>query len=136
MRTLIHIGPEPIPAQALAPGIDSGIGALAEFRGLVRGEENGHPIGGLHYEAYQPMAEREIARILETLAANHPVHAVRVIHRIGPVPVGEAAIHIAVAARHRAEAFALLSGFMDRLKQDVPIWKTGVLPPSTQATPA
>ena len=42
---------------------------------------------------------------------------------MGVVPVGEAAIHVIVAARHRAAAFALLTGFMDRLKQDVPIWK-------------
>lgn len=124
----VHVGPEPIPAQPAPPEPDSGVGALAEFRGLVRGEENGAPIGGLRYEAYQPMAEREIARIVEELAAAHPVRAVRVVHRIGDVPVGEAAIYIGVSARHRAEAFALLAGFMDRLKQDVPIWKTDTLP--------
>jgi molybdopterin molybdotransferase len=46
-----------------------------------------------------------------------------VIHRIGVVPVGEAAIYVGIAGRHRAEAFALLGEFMDRLKKDVPIWK-------------
>ena len=128
MRLTLHLGPEPIPVALPPPDTGPGTGALAEFRGLVRGEENGQPIGGLLYEAYQPMASREITRILHELSAAHPVHAVRVIHRLGPVPVGEAAIYIGVAARHRTEAFALLSGFMDRLKQDVPIWKTDVLP--------
>lgn len=128
MRITLHLGPEPIPPTLPPPDAGPGIGALAEFRGLVRGEENGQPIGGLLYEAYQPMASREITRILDELSVAHPVHAVRVIHRLGPIPVGEAAIYIGVAARHRAEAFALLAGFMDRLKQDVPIWKTDVLP--------
>lgn len=122
----VHIGPEPIPAVPPPPVTGPGVGALAEFRGLVRGEESGAPIAGLVYEAYQPMAEREITRIVLELASARPVLGVSVIHRIGRVPVGEAAIHIAVAAKHRAEAFALLSAFMDRLKQDVPIWKTGV----------
>ncbi len=124
MHLQIHIGSEPIAAAQPAPAPGEGVGALAEFTGLVRGEENGALIGGLIYEAYQPMAERVIARIIDELCAARPVLGVRVIHRIGRVPVGEAAIYVGVAAKHRAEAFALLAGFMDRLKQDVPIWKT------------
>jgi molybdopterin synthase catalytic subunit len=50
-----------------------------------------------------------------------------VIHRVGIVPVGEAAIYVGIAARHRAEAFGLLDEFMNRLKQDVPIWKLRAL---------
>jgi molybdopterin synthase catalytic subunit len=34
---------------------------------------------------------------------------------------------VRVTARHRAAAFAVLAGFMDRLKQDVPIWKIRAL---------
>lgn len=106
----------------------SGVGAIAEFTGTVRGEENGRTISALVYEAYQPMAETVMRRLLTELAAVHPCLSVRVQHRIGVIPVGEAAIHIAVHAKHRAEAFALLAAFMDRLKQDVPIWKTDTLP--------
>lgn len=120
----VYIGPEPIAAPRSVPAVDAEVGALAEFLGLVRGEENGAAIGGLIYEAYQPMAEREISRIVHQLNAAHPVTGVSVVHRLGRVPVGEAAIYIGVAAKHRAEAFALLTAFMDRLKQDVPIWKT------------
>jgi len=99
------------------------LGAWVEFRGVVRGEEDGAPIAALEYEAYQPMAEREMQRLLTELSAAHPCLCARVIHRLGRVPVGEAAIYVGVAAKHRAEAFALLAAFMDRLKQDVPIWK-------------
>lgn len=124
MQLHVHIGPEPIVTPQPAPMVGAGVGALAEFTGLVRGEENGAPIGGLVYEAYQPMAEREIARIVTELTAARPVLGVCVVHRLGRVPVGEAAIYVGVASKHRAEAFALLTRFMDRLKQDVPIWKT------------
>jgi len=112
------------PAPTAAPGV----GAIAEFTGTVRGEEQGKSIAALVYEAYQPMAETVIRRLLTELAVVHPCLSVRVQHRIGVIPVGEAAIHIAVHAKHRAEAFALLAAFMDRLKQDVPIWKIDTLP--------
>jgi molybdopterin synthase catalytic subunit len=111
-----------------SPAVDSGVGAVATFTGTVRGSENDHPISALLYEAYQPMAETITHRILTELSAEHPCHSVFVQHRIGTVPVGEAAIHISVQAKHRAPAFALLAAFMDRLKQDVPIWKTDTLP--------
>jgi molybdopterin molybdotransferase len=105
----------PLPSAAL--------GAWVEFRGVVRGEEDGEIIAALEYEAYQPMAEHEIRRLLTELSANNPCLAAHVIHRLGIVPVGDAAIYVGVAGRHRAEAFTLLAAFMDRLKQDVPIWK-------------
>ena len=111
-----------------ASPVDAGVGALATFTGTVRGSENDQPISALVYEAYQPMAETVMHRLLTELAATHPCHSVFVQHRIGTVPVGEAAIHIAIQAKHRAPAFALLAAFMDRLKQDVPIWKTDTLP--------
>jgi molybdopterin synthase catalytic subunit len=111
-----------------SPPCLAAVGALAEFTGTVRGDEKGQPIAALVYEAYQPMAETVMRRLLNELALAHPCLAVRVQHRIGTIRVGEAAIHIAVQARHRAEAFALLAAFMDRLKQDVPIWKTDMLP--------
>ena len=98
-------------------------GAVAEFSGVVRREENNQPIRALEYEAYAPMAERVMREILTDLAIKFPCQTARVIHRTGVVPVGETAIYIRITARHRAEAFALLVGFMDRLKQDVPIWK-------------
>lgn len=94
---------------------------------MVRGEENGAVITALEYKAYSPMAETEMRRIIAGLAGDHLCLFARVIHRIGSVSVGEAAIYVGIAARHRAEAFALLAGFMNRLKRDVPIWKRRAL---------
>jgi molybdopterin synthase catalytic subunit len=103
------------------------VGAWTEFRGLVRAEENGRLIRALEYQAYPGMAERELQRLLGALLRKHACLAAQVIHRIGVVPVGEAAIYVGVASRHRKEGFALLSEFMDGLKKDVPIWKRQAL---------
>ncbi len=105
-----------------------GAGARVEFTGVVRGEEGGSAISALRYEAYRPMAENQMRKILEGLGREHPILRARVIHRIGEVPVGEAAIHVLVESGHRAEAFAVAAAFMDRLKRDVPIWKRGGVP--------
>ena len=108
----------------LAPGtVEPGAGAVVRFEGRVRAEEKGAIINALDYEAYEPMARGQMERIARELDARFPCLAVRVRHRVGRVPVGEAAIVVEIAARHRGEAFAFLAEFMDRLKQDVPIWK-------------
>ena len=114
-------------AAPLPPAPLTGAGAWVEFRGVIRGDEHGEAIAALEYQAYSPMAEREMRRIIEGIAAPRPCLVAKVIHRIGVIPVGEAAIYVGIAGTHRAEAFALLTQFMDRLKQDVPIWKRRVL---------
>jgi molybdopterin synthase catalytic subunit len=110
----------------VSPG--DGAGALLEFQGIVRGLEGGATIGGLLYEIYQPMAERMIRRIVEELDAEHPCHAFHVVHRNGFVPVGEAAIYVRIESSHRSEAIKMLELFMNRLKAEVPIWKSGTVP--------
>ncbi len=102
-------------------------GAVVRFEGRVRADEQGRAIRALVYEAYQPMAGRQMEKIVRELGAQHPCLAVRVRHRIGEVRVGEIAVAVEALATHRAEAFALASGFMDRLKQEVPIWKMKAL---------
>ena len=124
MQIEVNITTQRIDLRRELPGGSHGsVGAVAEFAGLVRGEESGRPIAALEYEAYSPMAENVMRQIIEELGRQQPCLFVRVTHRVGVVPVGESAIHIVVGARHRAEAFAMLTGFMDQLKQDVPIWK-------------
>src|SRR5690349_11525210 len=90
-------------------------GAWLEFRGIVRGEENGNNISALEYEAYSPMAENEMRRIVEMLGNKFPCLAAKIIHRIGIIPVGETAIYVGIAASHRGEAISLLTEFMNRL---------------------
>jgi len=100
-----------------------GAGAVVRFEGRVRAEEKGAVIDALDYEAHLPMARAQLEKIARELGETHACLFVRVRHRLGRVPVGEAAILVEVASRHRGEAFAFLADFMHRVKQDVPIWK-------------
>ncbi len=120
---------------SLPPTLVGTVGATATFAGAVRGNEAGQPISALEYEAYQPMAEQTMRAIVADLGQRHACALVRIIHRIGTIPVGENAIYILTAAAHRAEALAMITAFMDRLKQDVPIWKTHALDTSGQPVP-
>ena len=128
MEIEIQLTDRPIAETILSPGQTGAVGAWLEFRGVVRGEENGQAISALEYEAYPEMAEREIRRLLQEISARQPCRAAKVIHRTGVIPIGETAIYVGVASPHRGEALALLAEFMDRLKQDVPIWKRRGLP--------
>lgn len=125
MRFSITFTADPIVVPA--PPDNPGVGAWLEFRGLVRGTEAGASIGGLRYEVYHAMAERVLRQIMTETAADHPVEQVLFIHREGPVPVGGVAVYVGVASRHRGEGIRFLETLMNRLKQDVPIWKAEVL---------
>jgi len=122
MKIEIQLVHETIAGRILPPAAGTH-GAWLEFRGVVRDEENGQKISALEYEAYPEMASREIRRLLEEISSRHPCLAAKIIHRVGIIPAGETAIYAGIAASHRGEAIALLAEFMDRLKQDVPIWK-------------
>lgn len=69
------------------------------------------------------MARREFGRILAELDARHSPQAVRIVHRLGFVAVGEASLYVRVEAKHRGAALAFCGALIDRMKQDVPIWK-------------
>ena len=100
------------------------VGAVVEFHGIVRESEGDERIAGLSYEAYEPMARREFDRIFAELSARTPIHAVLVIHRLGDVPVGEASLLVRVTAKHRGQALTFCGTLIDRMKEDVPIWKS------------
>ena len=122
MKVFVRLSPDPITP--LPDIVDSTSGAVVTFSGVVRNEEQNQPITSLFYEAYHSMAETLIREILPQLSLLYPCSSVEVLHRLGHIQVGETSLWIRVLAPHRAEAFALLTHFLDRLKQDVPIWKT------------
>ncbi len=49
--------------------------------------------------------------------------AVEALHRVGELRIGDVALVAAVAAPHRAEAFAACARLVDDIKSTVPIWK-------------
>ena len=119
----IHSGPLHQPPRPFPCG---GAGAIVLFEGLVRPLENVRTIRGLSYEAYEPMARDMLIAIGEELVRRHGLVAVCVEHSKGLVLVGECSFRLQIAGRHRQESLAAMSEFIDRLKQEVPIWKTAV----------
>ncbi len=123
MTATILFTHEPIAPPALTLPTHE-IGACVEFQGIVREIEGERALAGLHYEAYEPMAVRHLRRIFDELAHAHPCHSVTFIPRLCWVPVGEASLFLRVLAAHRGEALRFCGEAIDRMKRDVPIWKS------------
>ena len=115
---------DPIDSAALVRSIARpSDGATILFEGVVRNHNEGKSVESIVYEAYLPMAEKEMARVVDGVRAAFPDVAVTVVHRLGHLVVGDTSIAIACASPHRAEAFEACRTVIDRVKQTVPIWK-------------
>jgi MoaE-MoaD fusion protein len=99
------------------------MGGVVTFTGVVRNRARGESIDHLEYEAYAPMAEKELRKIADAVHERWPHVRIAMAHRVGRLEVGDAAVMIAAAAPHRAEAFEACRFAIDRLKASVPIWK-------------
>ena len=98
-------------------------GAVVDFFGVVRTIENDRLIDGIEYEAFEAMAERQLALIADEARERYGLASVVIHHRIGLVRAGEASLFVRGSARHRQAAFEGSSQIIERLKQAVPIWK-------------
>ncbi len=128
MKIYVTITEGPL-AGGRAVAID-GAGAAVVFEGIVRGMEDGARIAGLEYRVYEPMASRELTRLAEDVAGRHELIAMDVEHSRGTVPVGACSFRLRVWSAHRKEALAAMDEFIDRMKRDVPIWKSAVPSPA------
>lgn len=126
MRRHLALERAPLDAAALTPLVeDAETGAVVSFVGRVREREAEELIEALDYEVYEDMARRQMERLADEIEGAYPdVRALALCHRMGIVPVGEAAVVVAVGAGHRQEAFAACRHGIDRLKEIVPIWKS------------
>lgn len=106
-------------------------GAVVTFTGEVRAESKGKRVVRLEYEAYPPMAERKLREIGERLGREHGAE-VAIVHRLGRLEPGEAAVVVACAAPHRTPAFRACEAAIELLKKDVPIWKREVFEDGSQ----
>ncbi len=130
---LVDLTTEPLTA-AVVRTLEEAVGGAADgavvtFQGVVRDHARGRAVERLEYEAYEPMARAQLQAIVHEVEAEHE-GAVRVAvhHRLGVLPVGEVAVVVVAASAHRAEAFEACRRVIDRLKEDVPIWKREVGP--------
>lgn len=101
-------------------------GALVLFVGRVRRTNRGRPVMRLEYEAYREMAERELTSIVREVSERHGAGAISAVHRVGVLEPGEPSVAIAVAAPHRAEAYAASREVMEAIKERLPVWKREV----------
>lgn len=100
-----------------------GAGAVVQFEGVVRPTESGQPLRGLTYEAYEPMTGRMLDALGREIAEQHGLRALRVEHSVGFVPNHAVSFRLTVVSAHRKAALAAMDKFIDRMKQDVPLWK-------------
>jgi len=125
MKTQLSITSEAIDEHFLITDRETSVsvGAVIVFQGIVRNMEDGVPINAIDYESFNEMACHQFELIFEDINRQWPIESVRLVHRIGVVPVNEPSLWVEIIAAHRAEAFAACQFLIDEMKVRVPIWK-------------
>jgi molybdopterin synthase catalytic subunit len=118
------VGTEPLSVDEHAALVsDRAAGAVVTFAGVVRDHDHGRSVRELEYVGH-PSASDVVARVARDLAGRWPgVRAIAVSHRVGVLAIGDVALAVAVAAEHRAQAFAACAELVDEVKRELPVWK-------------
>jgi molybdopterin synthase catalytic subunit len=120
----ILITSEPIGADEAAAFVaDPTAGGSCLFLGTVRDHSAVGAVTSLTYEAWEEMAAKRLEEIGGEMLEKWPVRKVALLHRTGDLRIGETSVVVACSAPHRAEAFDACRYGIERLKEDVPIWK-------------
>jgi molybdenum cofactor biosynthesis protein MoaC len=98
-------------------------GGVVLFVGTVRDHNQNRPVTLLEYQAYASMAVKELARLGEQIEAELPGARLAALHRTGALAVGDVAVICAASAPHRDLAFRAARLLIDRVKEQVPVWK-------------
>ena len=130
---LVDVRDRPLDvAEVTAAVADAAAGGTTVFVGAVRDHDGGRDVVRLEYTAH-PTARARLAEVAAEVAAEFDVVAVAAVHRIGALEIGDLAVVSAVSAAHRDTAFEASRALIDRLKQQVPIWKHQVFADGTEA---
>ncbi|UYK41550.1 molybdenum cofactor biosynthesis protein MoaE [Microbacterium terricola] len=131
---LAEISEEPLDLDAHLRAVDdAAMGAETTFVGRVRDHDPdaATAVVALEYSAH-PDAARVLREVAER-ALGDTAALVAVSHRIGRLAVGDAAVVIAVASSHRAEAFEVCRALIEAIKVELPVWKRQVEADGTTA---
>jgi molybdopterin synthase catalytic subunit len=121
---LVRVTDQPLDAnEAMEFVADPAAGGTVLFSGTVRDHSDAGTVTGLEYEAWEERAAGLLAAIGDEVFEKWPVRKVALLHRIGRLSVGEVSVLVCCSAPHRAEAFEAARHGIERIKQDVPIWK-------------
>lgn len=101
-------------------------GAIVTLDGFVRQFTKGRETLYLEYEGYEPMALKEMHKLVEAAKRQFAIENVGIVHRLGRLEIGETSVVISVAAPHRRAAFEACEWVIVELKRTVPIWKKEV----------
>ena len=124
LRGEVKIVRERIDAEAVVRRLKQPAdGAAVIFDGVVRDNTRGRRTLYLDYEAYEPIALRQMESLAVEARSRFAVRGVSIVHRLGRLNIGETSVLIAVAAAHRGAAFEACRWIIDTLKKTVPIWK-------------
>lgn len=135
--TLAAISDSPLSLDThLAAVDDDRAGAVTTFLGRVRDHDPdaAGEVVALEYSSH-PDAERILRDLAEQAVATgvSGEAIIAVSHRIGRLPVGSAAVIVAVAAAHRDEAFVVCREMIEAIKRELPVWKRQVEADGTTA---
>ena len=124
VAVLTYLTGDEIPAERIIAAAKQGSdGAVVVFDGIVRDNTRGRRTLYLDYEAYEEMAERQIAELAAEAIERFGVRGVTLVHRLGRLTIGETSVLIVVSSTHREAAFEACRWLIDTLKKTVPIWK-------------
>jgi molybdopterin synthase catalytic subunit len=121
---LVRLTDAPLdPAVVLAFVADPAAGATVLFLGTVRDHSSAGDVTALTYEAWEDVAIQRLERIGEEMLGRWATCKVALLHRSGHLGVGEVSVMVCCSAPHRAEAFEAARHGIERIKEEVPIWK-------------
>ena len=124
MKDFFELTTDPIDITSVARRIlPPECGATVTLDGYVRQFTGGRETLYLFYEAYEPMALKEMRKLIEQARHDFEISNVGIVHRLGRLEIGETSVVISVAAPHRKAAFAACEWLIRELKRTVPIWK-------------
>ena len=127
-RASIRVTAEPLSVDGVLSTVaDPGAGGTCVFVGTVRDRSDAGDVTGLRYEAWDALAVKRLDELAAEMLEKWPLRRVAIHHRTGDLAVGDASVVIACSAPHRADAFEACRHAIERLKQDVPIWKREAL---------
>lgn len=98
-------------------------GAVILFLGIVRDRNLGRSVSKIDYSMHPKMARAQLLKIVRHAIRKYKLIRVCVSHRVGVLKLGEVSVAIAVSSVHRKQAFDGARFIIERLKEDVPIWK-------------